>query len=151
MDRSRLRLRRGRASSRGQSLVEFALVFPLFILLVAGMIDFGMGLYSYMTINNAARDAARLGATMCTANPCAGAVKARVTANVGGLGIDAPVVTCRASTTAVPAHPNPNCTSGTALPGDDVIVNVTYTYRMIWPLAFGNTISMSSQTTMLAE
>ena len=42
----------GRPGQRGQSLVEFALVFPLFILLLAGMIDFGLGLYSYMTINN---------------------------------------------------------------------------------------------------
>ena len=151
MDVCRRRLRRGRATSRGQSLVEFALVFPLFILLVAGMIDFGMGLYSYMTINNATRDAARLGATMCTANPCAGAVKARVTAAVGGLGIDTPVVTCKASVSAVPPHPNPNCTSGTALPGDDVVVTVTYHYRMIWPLAFGNMITMTAQTTMLAE
>ena len=67
----RRRRGRGRPRQRGQSLVEFALVFPLFILLLAGMIDFGLGLYSYMTINNATRDAARLGATMCTANPCA--------------------------------------------------------------------------------
>lgn len=151
MELIRLRRRRGRPASRGQAIVEFALVFPLFILLVAGMIDFGMGLYSYMTINNATRDAARLGATMCTANPCAGAVKARAIADVAGLGIETPVVTCTASATATPPHPTPNCTTGTALPGDNVVVTVTYDYKMIWPLAFGNTIRMTAQTTMLTE
>ncbi len=46
---------------RGQALVEFALVVPLFLLLVAGMIDFGMGLSSSITVTNAAREGARLG------------------------------------------------------------------------------------------
>ena len=36
--------------------MEFALVFPLFILLVAAMIDFGVGLFSYMSVVNAVRD-----------------------------------------------------------------------------------------------
>ena len=31
------------AIDRGQSLVEFTLVIPLFLLLVAGMVDFGLG------------------------------------------------------------------------------------------------------------
>ena len=66
-------------------MVEFALVFPLFILLLAGMIDFGIGLYSYMTLVNATREGARLGATNCTALTCTNAVKARVTAASGGL------------------------------------------------------------------
>ncbi len=47
---------------RGQALVEFALVASLLILLVVGMLMFGQLLGWYHTINNATRDAARIGA-----------------------------------------------------------------------------------------
>lgn len=46
---------------RGQSMVEFALILPIFILLMVGIFDFGRAIYAYNTINNAAREAARLG------------------------------------------------------------------------------------------
>lgn len=46
----------------GQSLVEFALIVPLFLLLVFAIVDFGMGFYSWITVTNAAREGARVGA-----------------------------------------------------------------------------------------
>jgi Flp pilus assembly protein TadG len=48
--------------SCGQSLVEFALVFPIFILLVFGLIDMGRYAYVNSTISQAAREGARLAA-----------------------------------------------------------------------------------------
>jgi Flp pilus assembly protein TadG len=58
--RSRRR-RDGRRTTAGQSLVEFALVLlPLFFILL-GIIQFGFIFNSYVTMTNAARDAARLG------------------------------------------------------------------------------------------
>lgn len=48
--------------SRGQSLVEFALVFPIFILLVFGLIDMGRYVYMNSTISQAAREATRVAA-----------------------------------------------------------------------------------------
>jgi Flp pilus assembly protein TadG len=45
---------------RGQSLVEFALILPIFVLLLVGVFDVGRAVYAYNTINNAARQAARL-------------------------------------------------------------------------------------------
>ena len=47
---------------RGQSLVEFALIVPLFLLLMFAIVDFGMGFYSWITVTNAAREGPRLGA-----------------------------------------------------------------------------------------
>ena len=44
---------------KGQSLVEFALVFPFFLLLVFGVIYSGMLFYDYSTLSNVARSAAR--------------------------------------------------------------------------------------------
>ena len=43
----------------GQALIEFALVLPLFLLLVFGVIYSGMLYYDYSTLSNLARTAAR--------------------------------------------------------------------------------------------
>ena len=56
-----LRLRSRAGSRRGQALVEFALVLPIFILLLVGIFDFGRAIYAYNTISNAAREAVRVG------------------------------------------------------------------------------------------
>lgn len=45
---------------RGQALVEFALILPIFILLLVGVFDLGRGVYVFSTVNNAAREAVRL-------------------------------------------------------------------------------------------
>jgi Flp pilus assembly protein TadG len=52
---------RRRWNERGQELVEFALVFPLLMLLVLGIIDFSVVVFSYNTIANAAREGVRYG------------------------------------------------------------------------------------------
>jgi Flp pilus assembly protein TadG len=52
----------------GQSLVEFALVLPLLIILVFGIIDFSIGLYDKAVITNASREGARAG-VMYYSNP----------------------------------------------------------------------------------
>ena len=44
---------------RGQSLVEFALVLPVLLLILVGIFNFGQLFYSNIVINEAARDAAR--------------------------------------------------------------------------------------------
>src|SRR3954452_16198110 len=46
----------------GQTLVEFALVFPLIALLLLGGIDLARGVYAYNTIANAATAGARVAA-----------------------------------------------------------------------------------------
>jgi hypothetical protein len=43
----------------GQELVEFAIVFPVLLLLLLGVIGFGQIVYSYSAISNAAREGAR--------------------------------------------------------------------------------------------
>ena len=44
---------------RGQAMVEFALVIPIFMLVLSGILDFGFMLYSRMTVINSAREGAR--------------------------------------------------------------------------------------------
>ena len=50
----------GRRASRGQSLVEFSLVFPIIVLLIVGFVEIGRAVYAYNTIANAARQGARV-------------------------------------------------------------------------------------------
>jgi len=54
----------GKWNERGSVAVEFALILPMLLALVFGMIDFGRLLYTYETINNAAREGARVGIKM---------------------------------------------------------------------------------------
>lgn len=50
---------RVRRTDRGSSAVEFAIVFPLLIVLVFGIIDFGLLVNANVIVANATRDAAR--------------------------------------------------------------------------------------------
>jgi len=56
--------RRTRSASarrtRGQALVEFALVIPLFLLMLVALFDLGRAVFAYNTLTNAAREGARL-------------------------------------------------------------------------------------------
>ena len=53
---------RRRDRSRGQSVVEFALVLPILLLLLAATIDFGRLFYAYVAVENAAKEGALYGA-----------------------------------------------------------------------------------------
>ena len=54
------RLRRWFGSQRSQGLVEFAIIAPILLLLTFGIIDFGRGLYFYITLQQAANEGARV-------------------------------------------------------------------------------------------
>lgn len=55
-----LKTKRSKTES-GQSLVELAISFPVILLLLLGTIDFGMALYSYLVIRDAAQEGALYG------------------------------------------------------------------------------------------
>ena len=46
--------------SRGQALMEFALVIPIFLLVVVALFDMGRAVFAYNTLTNAAREGARM-------------------------------------------------------------------------------------------
>jgi Flp pilus assembly protein TadG len=52
-----------RRRRRGQSLVEFAIVFPVFMLVVGGIIQFGIIFWGQNTLNQIVRDAGRYAVT----------------------------------------------------------------------------------------
>jgi Flp pilus assembly protein TadG len=53
-------------SRRGSQIVEFALVLPLLMILVFGIVDFSIGLYDKAVVTNASREGARAGIIMKT-------------------------------------------------------------------------------------
>jgi Flp pilus assembly protein TadG len=101
---------------RGQSLVEFALIVPLFLLLMFAIVDFGMGFYSWITVTNAAREGARIGA----------------------VGADSATITQRVKDTAGSLN-NSNLTisvsNAKGNSGETVGVTVNYQYQLITPLS----------------
>jgi Flp pilus assembly protein TadG len=54
-------IRKNIKRSRGQSLLEFALILPLMLLLITFIVDLGRVVVYYSTISNAAREGARYG------------------------------------------------------------------------------------------
>jgi len=59
---ARSRRRSANASRSGQALVEFALVVPLLLILLLGVVEFGRAWNVYQVITDAAREAARTAA-----------------------------------------------------------------------------------------
>ena len=48
-------------SKRGQSVLEFALVVPFFLIILFSLFEFGRGMIEYTSLSNAAREGARSG------------------------------------------------------------------------------------------
>ena len=51
---------------RGQALVEFTVVVPVFMFLLLGMMEFGFAFSDRLTLGNATREGARVGASLVT-------------------------------------------------------------------------------------
>ena len=112
--------RRGSANcDRGAAAVEFALLLPLLVLLVFGMIDFGRAINAQITITQAAREGARVlalpgGTTVGSdGNP---AYQDRAVAAGNGLGLTASNVTDLPDGSAIPET---GCPAGSGSTGED--------------------------------
>jgi Flp pilus assembly protein TadG len=140
-----------RSGERGQSLLEFAAVVPIFLLVVMGVVDFGVGLKSWIQITNAAREAARFGAIHCSAGDMGGIsvedlVVQRAVDSATGLDLDASNVTVT------------NCVANTST--QSVTVDIDYDYKLISPLGgmmsflgggIPSTIALNSSADMRIE
>jgi len=122
----------------GQSLVEFALVLPIFLLILFAIVDFGMAFHAWITVTNSAREGARVGAVRASAAD----IEQRVRDTTGTLDQDDLLVTV---------------TNAEGDPGQSVVVDVSYDYSLISPLAgivnmvSGGTISGSLTLSSTAD
>ena len=98
---------------RGAALVEFALILPLLILLVFGVIEFGRGYHTKTTLTHAAREGVRV-AALDSGDPATTVRNAAPNLDTASI--------------AVNVAPNP-CTTG-----QPVTVTVTYDHEFAIPL-----------------
>jgi Flp pilus assembly protein TadG len=60
--------RRSRTGQRGQGMVEFAIIVPVFLLMLLGMLEFGFVFTHNLSLEYATREGARVGATLSDGN-----------------------------------------------------------------------------------
>ena len=129
-----------RRRSRVQALVEFALVIPLLIAIMLGIIDMGRAISAYGTVSEAARTAARV----AIVDQNVTAIQTAVTGDprIAWLGLTA---------ANVPA-PNYSCTAPYSL-GCVVTTTVTYQFQPLTPLitAVLGPITLSSTSSLPIE
>jgi Flp pilus assembly protein TadG len=143
-----------RARTRGQSLVEFAVVLPIFLLILCGIFDFGFALYSRMSVINAAREGARAASVAPDHTTISSTAQDSAAAAAQGSGLTVPT-----SGVSVSCVPNPPVTApcdfaaqGDAKAGDDsVSVTVNYSYKSFFPFLFGSSFNLSSTVQMVIE
>jgi Flp pilus assembly protein TadG len=147
-------VRRGSVNSdRGAAAVEFALLLPLLVLLVFGMIDFGRAINAQITITQAAREGARVlalpGGTTKQADGYA-AYQDRAVLAGNGLGFTASNVTDLPDQSATPET---GCPAGSGSTGDDAVVQVTYKFTFLTPVGFifGPTKMLTAEGVMPCE
>jgi Flp pilus assembly protein TadG len=115
---------------RGAVAVEFALVFPILIAMLLGIVEFGFAYNTQVTVTNAAREGAR---TMAIQNDPSAA---------------------RAAAQAVAPHLNPSMTDAdiaiapaTCAPGLQSTMTITYTMPFLTGL-FGADITLTGKAAM---
>ena len=114
--RSRLAARRG-ARQRGATIVEQALILPILLAIMFGIIDMSRALYSYSYVSYIARDATRWASVRSTnlngpPAPISAADVTNYVKNVSGMGLDAARITADTNFVA-PANSTPLCPGGT--------------------------------------
>jgi Flp pilus assembly protein TadG len=88
MHRSRIRRPFDRQRSRGQSLAEFALVFPVLMLILGAVIQFGIIFWGQNSLNQVVRDAGRYAVTEANCSSASQTdVSNQVTALTSSMGV----------------------------------------------------------------
>jgi len=165
-----------RRNSQGQTLVEFALVLPVFLLLLVAIFDLGHVVWANDTLANAAREATRFAivhggsaSTACPVGPPGGnavippastdcpypspstqAIKDAAINWARSSGTDVTVQVCYWAVTACTGDTNE--AGATSDRGQKVTVTVTSTVALAAPSFFGlGGVSLRATTTMLVN
>ena len=126
----------------GTLAVEFALLLPLLVTLIGGIIEFGFALYLQGVITNASREAARAGIVIGIPRPTAEEITNVGLAYLTNLGAN-----CTASCISV--------TGAQGNSGDDLTVRVDVPYEFVilpsFMQGFVGNITLSARTIMKQE
>lgn len=134
----------------GQSLVEFALVLPLLLILTFGIIEFGLIMYNKAVITNASREGARIGIVAQDRSNIA-AIQTQITTTVTSYAAGR-LVTFGNPVGALQVL-SPNFSGSTF--GSNLTVTVRYNYRFLLLPGFittmANPLVMEATTVMKLE
>lgn len=134
---TRFRSRKCKAS--GQAVVEFALILPVLMLVLMGVLEFGLVFMRQNALTNAAREGVRQAILPSTTE---NDVETLVDSLLSGAGIDPADVTVTVTNEGA-----------TGNPGDDVTVVVQYDHSILTGtiLGLGTTINLSNTCVMRHE
>ncbi|MCI0461856.1 MAG: pilus assembly protein [Gemmataceae bacterium] len=137
------RVRAGRQPKGGQALVEFALVLPVMLLLIVGVLEFARAWNLHQALTDATREGARRAAVADSKMDSQDSVKAAVWRGISQAGYDPVAAGASYSVTITSSGGQWKKT------GDNVNVDVRFPYRF-WVLPFRD-IMMRSTFTMRYE
>lgn len=126
-----------KVGQKGQSLVETAFILPIIILILTGIIDFGLLFNNYMVIVNASREGARSAAV--------GSSDASISTAISS--ITSTLDQTKLTITIYPAE-------SLRKKGDEVIVTVEYDNQLITPVVGAivpNPVRLRGKTVMRME
>jgi Flp pilus assembly protein TadG len=123
-------------NQKGQALVEFALILPILMLVVMAILQFGMMLNSYLTIENASREGARSGI-------------------IGSSDDEIEQLIISTAPNLDPSKLTVSITpkEGFRKSGDTLTVNVSYNYELVVPIisSIVENVVLNGQTSMRVE
>jgi len=124
-------------NEKGQAMVEFALILPVLLLLVMGIAEFGMMFNSYLSVQNATREGARIGIVGATDLE----IEERILGTSPSLKEDRMIITIEPGNNA-------------RISGETLRVLVDYDYQMVVPfisILFGGNVNLSGESSMRIE
>jgi len=130
-------------NERGVAAAEFALLLPVLLMILFGIIEFGMIMYSRELITNASREGARAGIVQGPPKRTEGEIIAIATTYLAGTGINTANVTFTVTGEGL-ANPN------------TLTVTATYPYSFLIPyiptvVGIPNPLTITAQTVMRHE
>ena len=136
------------AGERGATIVEFALTFMLFLVIILALLELGRGMWVYSTVAHGARQGGRFSIVHGTEGPTTlSEILEKVKKNCIGLEPD----NINVSVVWNPDSGTPKLNPANARRGDIVEVTVSYPLRLVTsPLILaGNTLTVSSRSRMV--
>ena len=124
------------SSERGTVMAEFALVLPILLVILFGIVELGIAFNRAQAVEAAAREGARLASISSTTS---GDVTARVNDALAGIPLDNPVNVAVA----------PGGCAGRE--GEPVTVTVTYLHNVTIPLLFSRNVNLTGQAVFRCE
>ena len=131
----------------GVAAVEFALILPLLMMIVFGIINYGILLYDQAVITNAAREGARWGAINTSAAiSCSGTASGSADpCQIANSYTQANLITFGGATTST------SSATGAGTSGTTVTVTVSYTFTQIGWIIGSSSNALSASAVMYHE